>query len=108
MPKTLPPNRKRDIMPNKIYPPRKMASQVMMIKFIDIVARRTLMTNMLRGDMLPKILAKSKRTSYPHRWSLLLTTKMEHTIMPKMKMLRGVRKCRPNLIGRSLSSRTKI
>jgi ribosomal protein S30 len=77
----------------------RMVSQGMMIKFTDIVAKRTPMTNI--RNMLPKIPAKSKR-SYPHRWSLLLTTKikMEHIFKMGMRTL-WARKCPPNLIGRS-------
>lgn len=106
IPKTLLPNRKMNNMRNKIHPHMRMANQGMMIKFTDIVARRTLMTNI--WTILPKIPAKSKRY-YHHRWSLLLTTKikMEHTIMMERRTWR-VRKCPPNLIGRSSSRRTKI
>ena len=106
IPKTLLPKRKMNIMRNKIPLHMWMASQRMMIKFTDIVARRTPMTNIL--NILPKIPAKSKR-SYPHRWSLLLTTKikMEHTIMMERRRLR-VSKCPPNLIVGSSSRRTII
>ena len=96
MARELPPNRKKNTIRNKIHPHWRMASKWKMIKVIDIVARRTLMTNI--PNILPKIPAKSKR-SYPLRWSLLLTTKtkMEHTIMPNQRIFR-VRKCPPNPI----------
>jgi hypothetical protein len=84
----------------------RIVSQGMMIKFTDIVAKRTPMTNI--RNILPKIPAKSKR-SFPHRWLLLLTTKikMEHIFKMGMRTL-WVRKCPPNLIGRSSSRRTII
>ena len=106
IPKTLLPNRKMNNIRNKIHPHMRMVRQGMMIKFTDIVAKRTHMTNI--RSMLPKIPAKSKR-SYPPRWSLLLTTKikMEHIIMMGMRTWRA-RKCPPNLIGRSSSRRTII
>jgi hypothetical protein len=106
IPKTLLPNRKMNNMRNKIHPHMRIVSQGMMIKFTDIVAKRTPMTNI--RNILPKIPAKSKR-SFPHRWLLLLTTKikMEHIFKMGMRTL-WVRKCPPNLIGRSSSRRTII
>ena len=96
MPRVLVPNRMKNTIRNKIHPHWRIARQWMMIKATDIAARRTLMTNI--PNILTKIPAKSKR-SYPHRWSLLLTTKtkMEHTIMPNQRIFR-VRKCPPNPI----------
>ena len=64
IPKTPHPSLKMNSMRIRIHPLMRMATQWMMIKYTDIVARRTAMTNI--RSMPPKIPTKSKR-SYPHR-----------------------------------------